>query len=179
MIMTSVIYALGVAQILSGVSKLASAVGAVRTYAAHTLWVVILFTSIFLVWWATWEFRAVEWAFAQYSYLLLAPTLLYFACSVVMPAVPGDGDIDLEVHFFRVRRPLMWTFLLFTATIVLDGPLLGTEPLLHPVRVWHGAWILAGSWGLQTRDRRAHVAIAWVVLISSAGLVATRFWSLG
>ena len=34
MIMTSVIYALGVAQILSGVSKLASAGGVVHTFAA-------------------------------------------------------------------------------------------------------------------------------------------------
>ena len=178
MIMTSVIYALGVAQILSGVSKLASAGGIVHTFAAHTLWVVILFTSIFLVWWATWEFRDVDWAFAQYSYLLLAPTLLYFACSLVMPAIPTDGEIDLEGHFYRVRRPLMWTFLLFTLAVVLDGPLLGTEPLLHPVRIWHGIWMLAGIWGLKTQHRRAHVAIAWVVLFASASLVATRFWSL-
>jgi hypothetical protein len=178
MIMTSVIYALGVAHILSGVSRLASAGGAVRTFTAHTLWVVILFTSIFLVWWATWEFRDVDWAFAQYSYLLLAPTLLYFACSLVMPDAPGDAEIDLGAHFFRVRRPLMWTFLLFTAAIVLDGPLLGTEPLVHPVRTWHGMWVLAGIWGLQTQDRRAHIAIASAVLIASVGLVATRFWSL-
>jgi hypothetical protein len=176
--MTSVIYALGVAQILSGVSRLASTGGAVRTFAAHSLWVVILFTSIFLVWWATWEFREVPWAFAQYSYLLLAPTLLFFACSLVMPQVSGDNDVDLEAHFFRVRRPLMWTFLLFTVVIVLDGPFFGTEPFVHPARVWHAIWFLAAVWGIQSHGRRTHIGIATVVLSTSAILVATRFWSL-
>jgi hypothetical protein len=178
LIMTSVIYALGVAQILSGVSRLAATGGAVRTYLAHTLWVVTLFTSIFLVWWATWEFRDVGWTFPQYAYLLLAPILLYFACSLVMPRMAGDQDVDLEAHFFRVRRPLMWTFLVFTVVIVLDGPLLGTEPLVDPVRVWHAIWFLAAGLGSQTDGRRAHVAIAAVVLSTSAILVATRFWSL-
>ncbi|HSH75155.1 MAG TPA: hypothetical protein VLA09_05710 [Longimicrobiales bacterium] len=176
--MTSVIYALGVAQILSGVSRLASAGGAVRTFAAHTLWVLILFTSIFLVWWATWEFREVPWTFPRYSYLLLAPILLYFACSLVMPRPFGERDVDLEAHFFRVRRPLMWTFLVFTVVVVLDGPLLGTEPLLHPVRIWHAAWFLAAGLGARSRGRRTHIAIAAVILSTSAALVATRFWSL-
>jgi hypothetical protein len=176
--MTSVIYALGVAQILSGVSRLASSSGSVRTFFAHTLWVVILFTSIFLVWWATWEFRGVPWTFPQYSYLLLAPILLYFACSLVMPGPSGDRDIDLEAHFFRVRRPLMWTFLIFTVVIVLDGPLLGTEPLVHPVRIWHAIWLLAAGLGTQSQGPRTHTAIAAVILSTSAMLVATRFWSL-
>lgn len=176
--MTSVIYALGVAQILSGVSRLSSTDGTVRTFVAHTLWVVILFTSIFLVWWATWEFREVPWTFPQYSYLLLAPILLYFACSLVMPGPSGDGDVDLEAHFFRVRRPLMWTFLVFTIVIVLDGPLLGTEPFLHPVRIWHATWFLAAALGTQSHGRRTHIAVAVVVLSTSAILVATRFWSL-
>lgn len=56
LIMTSVIFALAVAQILSGVSRLAQAPGKVQTFPAHTLWVVQLFVSIFLgfscsLWW--------------------------------------------------------------------------------------------------------------------------------
>jgi hypothetical protein len=178
LIMTSVIYALGVAQVLSGVSRLASTGGAVRPFVAHTLWVVILFTSIFLVWWATWEFREVSWTFPQYSYLLIAPILLYFACSLVMPRDSGEEDVDLEAHFHRVRRPLMWTFLVFTVVIVFDGPLLGTEPLVHPVRIWHSTWFVAAAVGAVSEGRRVHIGIAAVVLTTSALLVATRFWAL-
>ena len=172
------IYALGVAEILSGLSRLASAPGRVRTFVAHTLWVGILFTAIFLAWWATWEFREVSWTFPQYFYLVLAPTLLYFACSLALPKPYGEGEIDLEAHFFRVRRPLMWTFLMFTAVIVLDGPLLGTERLIEPVRVWHAIWFLAALLGTQTQGRGTHVAISAVVLSTLAILVATRFWSV-
>ncbi len=95
-----------------------------------------------------------------------------------MPRPSGERDVDLEAHFFRVRRPLMWTFLVFTVVVVLDGPLLGTEPFLHPVRIWHAAWFLAAGLGTRSRGRRTHIAIAAVILSTSAALVATRFWSL-
>jgi hypothetical protein len=95
-----------------------------------------------------------------------------------MPQVSGEADVDLEAHFFRVRRPLMWTFLVFTIVIVLDGPLFGTEPFMHPARVWHTIWLLAAAWGIRSSGRRAQIGIAAVILSTSAILVATRFWSL-
>ena len=49
------------------------------------IWVFNLFIYIFLIWWATWEFRAVDWTFPQYAYLLIAPTLLFFVCSLLIP----------------------------------------------------------------------------------------------
>lgn len=72
----------------------------------------------------------------------------------------------------------MWTFLVFTVGIVLDGPLLGTEPLLHPARIWHGTWFFAAGVGTRSHGRRTHIAVAAVILSTAAILVATRFWSL-
>ena len=95
-----------------------------------------------------------------------------------MPPTPIKGDVDLEGHFFRIRLPLMWTFLLFTLTIVLDGPLLETEQLLQPVRVLHGVWLLAAVLGIISRNRVVHVAIAATILATSILLVVTRFWVL-
>ena len=128
------IYALVVAQILSGVSRLMQSTAQVRTFLPHSLWVLILFLFIFLVWWATWEFRDLEWNFAQYAFILLPPTLLFLACSVIIPQRLAEDKVDLEAHFFGVRRPLMWTFLAIVVVGTLDGPLLGTEPLIMPVR---------------------------------------------
>lgn len=176
--MTSVIFALAVAQILSGIGRLAQAQGDVRTFSAHTLWVVQLFVSIFLVWWATWEFREVDWRFPEYGYLLLAPTLLFFACSLIIPGSIEGRSVDLEAHFFRVKRPLMWTFLVFTLVIVFDGPVLGTEPIVHPVRFWHSAWLLAAVWGIRSENRVSHVVIAAVVVAVSVVLGGTRFLSV-
>ncbi len=143
--MTSVIFALSVAQVLSGVSRLAQAAGEVRTFLAHTLWVVLLFTAIFLSCWATWEFRGVDWAFPQYAYLLLAPILLFFSCSLILPDDFGGASVDLEAHFFKVRRPLMWSWLVFTMVIIFDGPFLGTESVVHPIRFAHAVWLVAAA----------------------------------
>lgn len=172
------IYALGVAEILSGLSRLAQAQAKVRPYTPHSLWVAVLFCSIFLVWWATWEFRVVAWTLPQYAYLLLAPIVLYFASSLLLPQHMGDDVVDLERHFFTIRRPLMASFAVFTVVVVLDGPLLGTEPLLAPARIAHGTWFGAGVWGLVTDDRRQHLAIAIAVVVSFVALTSTRFWSL-
>lgn len=176
--MTSVIFALSVAQVLSGVSRLAQTAGEVRTFLAHTLWVVLLFTAIFLVWWATWEFRKVDWAFPQYAYLLLAPILLFFSCSLILPDDFGEGSVDLEAHFFRIRRPLMWSWLVFTLVIVFDGPLFGTEPILHPIRFAHALWLAAAAWGIRSTDRTTHIIISIAALTTAALLITTRFWAL-
>jgi len=64
-IITSVIFALAVAQILSGVSRTAQSEVPIRYFFPHSLLVFNLFIFIFLIWWASWEFRDIEWAFAK------------------------------------------------------------------------------------------------------------------
>ena len=91
LIITSVIYALAVAQILAGVSRIAQTSSTVRSFVPHTIWVINIFVLIFLIWWAHWEFRAVEWTFPQYAYMLIIPTLLYFTCSLLIPQHLQDG----------------------------------------------------------------------------------------
>ena len=71
LIITSVVYAMAVAQIMSGFSRIARP-AQTRTYLG--VWVLNLFAFVFLVWWAGWEFRAVEWTFPLYAYALVAPT---------------------------------------------------------------------------------------------------------
>jgi hypothetical protein len=175
LIITSVIYALAVAQILSGISRLAQAPTAIRSYIAHTLWVIIFFLYIFLIWWATWEFRSVEWTFPQYGYMLIAPTLLFFACSLLIPQRIGDKEVDLEAHFFQVRRPLFWSLLLATVAIVVDGNILAEEPIWHTGRIGHAILLVSIVWGLCTSNRRSHIAIAFIVLAGFA-FVSERFW---
>ena len=76
LILTSVIFALAVAEILDGVSRLAQLPHPVRMFLPHTIWVLNLFVFVFLIWWASWEFRYVDWSFPFYAYMLIAPTLL-------------------------------------------------------------------------------------------------------
>ena len=176
LIITSVIYALAVAQILSGISRLAQTPTPIRSYFAHTLWVIFFFLYIFLIWWATWEFRSVTWTFPQYGYMLIAPTLLFFACSLLIPQRIGDKEVDLEAHFFQVRRPLFWSFLLASVAIIVDGNLLVEEPIWHRGRIGHVVLLGAAIWGLNTSNRRSHIAIAIIVILAFSFIALTRFW---
>lgn len=100
LIITSVIYAMGVAQILSGISRLAQADARIQWFFPHTLWLVILFVYIFLVWWSAWEFRDLEWTFPAYFYMVIAPTLTYFACSVLVPQRTDGTKLISKPVFF-------------------------------------------------------------------------------
>ncbi len=176
LIITSVIYALAVAQILSGIARLAQTPATIRSYFAHTLWVLIFFLFIFLIWWATWEFRSVAWTFPQYSFMLVAPTLLFFACSLLIPQQCDVKEVNLEAHFFQIRLPLFWSFLLASATVIVDGNLLAEEPIWHRGRIGHVAWLGAAIWGLSTSNRRSHIVIAVIVMSALTFVSVTRFW---
>ena len=120
LILTSVIYALAVAQILAGVSRMAQSPSTIKGYLPQKIWIFNLFLFVFLIWWATWEFRTVDWTFPQYAYLLVAPTLLFFVCSLLTPLHFELEETDIEAHFMRVKRPFFATYLLAVVAVVID-----------------------------------------------------------
>jgi hypothetical protein len=176
LIITSVIYALAVAQILAGISRIAQSSSTIRLFLPHTAWVLNLFIFIFLIWWASWEFRAVQWTFPQYAYMLVAPTLLFFACSLLVPTVLADAEVRMEEHFYRIRRPLFASYFLAALAASIDGNLLADEPLWHEGRYGHVTLLAGAGCGYFTVNRRAHYLIALVSMLAIAFIVVTRFW---
>ncbi|NIS88553.1 MAG: hypothetical protein GTN98_00450 [Woeseiaceae bacterium] len=176
LIITSVIYALAVAQILAGVSRIAQSTSTIKLFPPHTIWVLNLFVFIFLIWWASWEFRAVQWTFPQYAYMLVAPTLLFFACSLLVPTELAGAEVRMEEHFFRIRRPLFVSYFLAALAASVDGNLLADEALWHEGRYGHVTLLAAAAWGYFTAGRRAHYLIALASLLAIAFIVVTRFW---
>lgn len=176
LIITSVIYALAVAQILAGISRIAQSSSAVRLFLPHTIWVLNLFVFIFLIWWASWEFRTVQWTFPQYAYMLIAPTLLFFACSLLIPRELQGMTVSMEEHFYRIRRPLFVSYFLAALAVFVDGNLLADEPLWHEGRYGHVTVLAMAIWAYFTTDRRAHYLIAVVSLLAFVLIVVTRFW---
>jgi hypothetical protein len=176
LIITSVIFALAVAQILSGMSRIAQSTTKVRLFFPHSLWIVNLFLFIFLIWWASWEFRAVEWTFPKYAYMLIAPTLLYLSCSLLVPQQLNAETADLETHFFRIRRPLFVSYFFAAVTVMIDGNLLSDEALWHEGRYGQAVVLVAAISGVATTSRKAHRIIAIVTMLAFAALITTRFW---
>ena len=169
LIITSVIFALAVAQILSGISRVAQSTTAIRYYFPHAF--------IFLIWWASWEFRDIQWTFPGYAYMLIAPTLLYFSCSLLIPQQINDENADLEMHFFRIRRPLFASYFLAALTVMVDGNLLSDEAIWHSGRYGQAAVLVAAVWAFATKSKRAHTVISIMSMLAFLVLIITRFWN--
>ena len=177
LIITSVIYAMALAQILSGVSRLAQTDATIRWYVPHTMWIVILFVWVTLVWWSVWEFRLVDWTFPSYIYMLVAPTLVFFTCSLLIPKEMRNQVIDLQAHFSRIRRPFLWSFAAATIVAVLDGFVLADEPIWFPTRIGHVALIGPVFVGLYTENKQVQKIIAAIVMMALLYIMVTRLWN--
>ena len=177
LIITSVIYAMALAQILSGVSRLAQTDAIIRWYLPHTLWIAILFVWVALVWWSVWEFRLIDWTFPSYLYMLIAPTLVFFTCSLLIPQELGKKKLDLEVHFLHIRRPFLGSFALATFVAVVDGSVLADEPFWFPTRVGHVALIVSVLVGLYTENKLVQNTVAAIVMIALVYIMITRLWN--
>jgi hypothetical protein len=177
LIMTSVIFAMAVGQLLLGLARWAQATARVRTYLPHAVWGLVLFVMIFANWWANWEFRAIAWTLPMYAYMLMAPTLFFFVCTLLTPQSFEQEEVDLEAHFFRVRRPFFAAFFVGALAILIDGFLMGTESAWHLGRIGHAA-ILAGILGgLVSDDRTTHRVLPWLVLSGLVGAMSWRLWT--
>jgi len=176
LILTSVIYALAVAQVLAGVSRMAQSKTPIRGFLPHKIWIFNLFLFIFLIWWATWEFRSVNWTFPQYAYLLVAPTLLFFVCSLLTPLHLDEDGSDIEAHFRRVQKPFFATYFFAVIAVIIDGNVLSDEPVWHSGRYGHVVMLAASIWGYFASSRKAHTAVALLTLIALFATTAARFW---
>lgn len=128
-VILSVIFALCLSHLLIGVSALTKARGQIRSFVPHSIWLVATFLGAIQVWWSQWDFQALEWSFPAFFYVLLAPTLLFFAIGLLIPDRIGEEPIDLKDHFSGVRHFFLTAMLVFVVLTWLDGPLLAGQPL--------------------------------------------------
>ena len=175
LILTSVIFALAIAQILDGLSRITQSSIGVRHFLPHSIWVLNLFIFIFLVWWASWEFRDIDWSFPKYAYMLIAPTAFFYACSLLMPRDLGDQRFSLEEHFFRIKRSFFAAYLIGAIAIMIDGNVLSDEPVWHNGRIGHIVILGAGVAGYVSSRNRVQLAVATISLLTYLALAATRF----
>ena len=166
---------MAVAQILDGVSRLAQYQHPVKMFVPLTIWIINLFVFIFLIWWASWEFRQIEWTFPKYAYMLIAPTLLFLASSLLIPHQLESGGVDLEQHFLRVRRLFFAVYFFGALAVIVDGNVLADEGIWHSGRIAHIVIIGAAITGYLSENRRVHLAASVMTLLAISGVALTRF----
>jgi hypothetical protein len=179
LVITSVVYALALAQLLSGVARLSQSDAAVRLFLPHTLWVVVLFGSVLMFWWAGWEFRSVEWAFPKYLYTMITPIFMFYAAALIIPTPVNEKEVILEEHFSKIRAPVIWSLFVALITQFLDGPILAGEPWWFSGRIFQVAMLCMVIWGVFARSGRLQILPPLGVLIYLVFVSLTRLWTPG
>lgn len=179
LVITSVVYALAMAQVLTGVGRLAQTEATIQWFLPHTLWIVILFMSILVTWWAGWEFRAVVWVFPKYLYMLITPVSFFFTSSLIIPQSTDAQEVNLEKHFFKIRAPALWAYFIGLLAQFADGPLLASEPMWFPGRVLQIAALCAVLLGVFAENRRLQALSSIGLLLFFLHVTLTRFWVPG
>jgi hypothetical protein len=171
-VIISMILALGMGRLLMGVSATVENRREIVGYATHSIWLVSLFLLILHTWWAQWDFRELEWTYPAFVYVVLAPTLLFFAVELITPSHVAGRALDLGEHFRIVRPHFMIVMVALNVFMWLDGPLwLGQEAfgligLLHLFFV--GFLLLGLSTEREGPNRIAALGVLAVLLLAAS-----------
>lgn len=174
--MISVIFALAIARLFSGMAELIQSRINIRFAIVHAVWVLNLFLLTFLHWWTLWAFRDLEWNFLMFFYSLVGPSLMFFASTIISPRIRADRAVDLGAYFLDIRRYFLSVFVVMALFFVFDGPLFGTEKLLNTARAAQIAVIATAGSGLLSDNSRWQKAIASAVLTCLVALTVVRFF---
>lgn len=116
-IVPSIIIALGITRLLTGVGKMLERRDKVKTYWVHILWAFNLFLFMALNWWILfrWEAQA-QWSFPLFMFLLLTPTVAFLQAVILFPD-PFQEVMDFKHSFYDDHR---WFFTLAALLAPLD-----------------------------------------------------------
>jgi hypothetical protein len=117
-VLTSIVLALGIMRLLSGVGRLLQNRHQVRIYWVHLLWTLNVFLFLVLNWWILFRWSSQhEWSFFLFLFVLLSPTVAYLLTVLLMPD-PFEDGLDLKQHFFDNHR---WFFTLAAFLPIIDA----------------------------------------------------------
>lgn len=116
--LTSIVLALGIARILTGMGQLLQARGRVRIYWIHLLWALNVFLYLVLIWWILYRWQSQkEWTFFLFLFVLFSPTVAFLESVLLFPDAVEIG-IDFKTHFFANHR---WFFRLAALLPLIDA----------------------------------------------------------
>jgi hypothetical protein len=162
----SVVLGVAVAQLMTGVGRLAEERDRVRGYWVSNVWILTVLVSDVADWWGLWELHDVK-RWSVYSFLLLVALIgaIYLTTVLLFPRIPSNEEaiIDLRQHFYKSRRIFFsattaawlialicnWSFFpvaMFTPPNVLPAVMivLGAIAVATPNRIYHAVFAIIG-----------------------------------
>lgn len=116
-IVPSIIIALGITRLLTGIGKILERRKQVKTYWVHMLWSLNLLLWMSLNWWVLFRWNAqTDWNFFLFAFLLLTPTVSFLLAVILFPD-PFKETMDFKENYFEDSR---WFFALAALLPLLD-----------------------------------------------------------
>ena len=176
-VMVSMILALCLGHLLRNASSLARTRKHVELYLPHTLWSIVVFLVVINHWWSLWDLRTVEWSYASFIYILIAPVLITFATGLLSPEQNESGVVDLEAHYLRIRPLFSAVFALYAVVMWFDGPIFAGQAIFGPVGMMHVPIIMACALSALTAARKVTAAAAAVTAAVMIVIMILRYAS--
>jgi len=171
-----VVIALGVARIVTAASGYIQHRDQVRLSWAHAAWSAVLFLWFVGLWWISWGLRSADaerWSYFTLIFLLIGPSLMYLAATLLLPEVPPEGELDLAGRFDAIGRPFFVCLAVFVVWLAAAEMLLLAEPFLVPKRANQGLALLLFSVGAVFPSRRTASVVGLLVLALAVFALAT------
>jgi len=176
LIMSSVMYAMSMAPLLTGLARILQFDGDTNFFLPQALVAVFLILGVVLVWWTTWWFHEVRWTFATYFLVIIEPLVMFFSCSLIFPRRIEGHVVDLETHYYKIRKPLLISMLIWFVMVFTDDSLLGLEPMWHSRRYLHLFAVTVTVWALFDKRRYVQTIYGVALLLATLSMVVGWFW---
>jgi hypothetical protein len=175
--LAAVINGLGIVRIVAGVGDYFRRRESleVNHYWVYSLVALFQLLAHVMIWWAMLGLRDVgSINFLQYLYLLLGPTLLFLATSLLIPDVT-DNKVDLHAEYGRLRKPYYTLLAIFWVWTMAIWPVFGYP--MAPTWKFAACWLVIMSILRLTENAKVHavlVSATWLLLFAYIGIYAMQ-----
>jgi hypothetical protein len=128
-----VVLGMGLARTMTALANYVQNRDRVRFALAHSLWSIVLFLWFVGSWWIAWGLRntpAELWSFWTLIFLLSGPCLIFLGASLLLPDLPGEGELDLGERMDEFGRPVFLCLMGFLVWLMSAEIWLQREPFL-------------------------------------------------
>lgn len=101
----SIVAGLGISRLVQGLGVMIEQRRRIRFYWVHSAWLVVTMAAHVVTIFALIRFSGhAHWTVFNAMLALSMPLLLYLVSDLVVPAIGGEGQVDLRAYFFANRR---------------------------------------------------------------------------
>ncbi len=163
-VLLSIVLALGIAHILSGVTALIERWDRLERYWVFLAWCILMLAFHLGFWVNLWRFQArPEWTGGDLTYWFVSVALLFVASRLLVPAASISSS--MRQHFAVIRRPFFGAVTLYWL-IAAMGPLFLDTPWIAPRRLGLAGFVLLSLSGALVSSERYHsgLVVVWALL---------------